>query len=406
MPSGCTPVGILRPIDRLIQPVAWTSVTTSGRSVSLSWNGNFSGQLKYYEAKSCSGTPNTLDITGQQMMQVAALNPATEYSFEIQGTINDTTSSLPCITAKTPSFDPFVLTAAQAYGAEISVPITINVKTDEAHDIMVEYRDQTMSNQTWTSINKSNNGTTTLKIAGSTLIQANAQMSLRTTENCYFATGGFNFSNILLTNANTKLTTGTNEKYEVQLSDLTITCNSSDNNDGDGGGNFGPPGDSSMFSKRATLVIAPGGFTYIEDNFLSPDCTKDRVSSLTELGAYVLPGPDSVSDTYPIDVTPKELSGIFFMQEMVDRANNHPEQFACGVGGWVVNKSQSLTNTKCASTGKTDYIRLKVIPSQTAGDRLYPCDPPDKDSSEYGKTAATRIPTCDITSESFYFKRQ
>jgi hypothetical protein len=404
--SGCTPVEIPRLMDHMSQPVAWTSVTTSGRSVSLSWFGNFSGLLKYYEAASCSGTPQTFDVNGQQMIEVAALKPSTAYSFKIDGTINGTPAALPCITAITTSFDPFMLTAAEAYSAEISVPITINIKTDETHDIMLESRGQTMSNQKWTSISKSNNGSTTLKISGSTLIQANAQLSLRTTNNCYFTTGGVYFSDILLTNANTKLTAGTTDKYSAQLTDLAITCNSGNNNGGDGGGgNFGPPGDSSMFSERMILVIAPGGFTMIEDKFLSADCTKNRVSSRTELGAFVLPGQDSVVDTHPVDVTPKELNGIFFMQEMVDRANSDPEQFACGVGGWVLSKSQNLTNTKCASTGKTDYIRLKVVPSQSVGDRLYLCDNPDMDS-EYGKTAATRIPTCDITSESFYFKRQ
>jgi hypothetical protein len=393
-------MSILRPGERIIQPAAWTAVQTDGTSAYLTWNGNFAGSaIESFNSLDCDPSKlrgSTPIETNWKSFLFDGMSPATVYSFRITGS-----ESLPCINAKTTSFDPLIMPEASTL--TVNVPISVNVKSGQQHIIMLDYRNEQKPNRIWKIIDDTVNGPQLFTILGAD-VETGSQLAIKAGQNCYFKTNGLYYSDILFTKDNLILTDTTSYGYTFKPTDLTITCNSS-TNDGDGGENFGPPMDSTMFSERMTLVIAPSGFTMIEDKFLSPDCTKTRVSSRTELGTFVLPGPDSVPDTYPVDVTPKDLDGIFFMQEMVDRANSDPDQFACGIGGWAINTRQNLSNTKCASTGKTDYLRLKVIPSQTAGDRLYLCDPPGQDS-EYGKTAATRIPTCDITSESFYFKRQ
>jgi hypothetical protein len=181
-----------------------------------------------------------------------------------------------------------------------------------------------------------------------------------------------------------------------------VICDGSSENGGGGSDSFGAVTGMVTFSKRMNLKITNGAFTMIEDLFQSPNCSlSTRLSSRIELGSLVLPGQDSVADTYPVDVTTKDLSGIIFSDAAVTAANTYPDRFGCGIKGWVKEKAQSISSSNCADIGKTGYYRLKVV----GGDKLYLCESQGKDNV-YGETAATRIPSCDVTAASSYFKRE
>ncbi len=181
-----------------------------------------------------------------------------------------------------------------------------------------------------------------------------------------------------------------------------VICDGSSENGGGGSDSFGAVPGMVTFSKRMNLKITNGAFTMIEDLFQSPNCSlSTRLSSRIELGSLVLPGQDSVADTYPVDVTTKDLSGIIFSDAAVTAANTYPDRFGCGIKGWVKEKAQSISSSNCADIGKTGYYRLKVV----GGDKLYLCESQGKDNV-YGETAATRVPSCDATADSSYFKRE
>jgi hypothetical protein len=197
------------------------------------------------------------------------------------------------------------------------------------------------------------------------------------------------------------------ESKFFHLTGATVThkliCDGQAETNGGGGPHFfGAVPNLSSYSKKKTLKITNGAFTMIEDLYRNSGCNeRARLSTRIELGTVVLPGPDSVQGTHPVDVTSKDVSGVIFAEDAVRAANANPGQFGCGIGGWVRDKPQSILKTECGSPGRTEYHRLKII-----GDRLFMCDQ-GQDRSEQAQTAADRIQTCEVdetAGESF--KRQ
>jgi hypothetical protein len=152
------------------------------------------------------------------------------------------------------------------------------------------------------------------------------------------------------------------------------------------------------YSRLKQLKITKNAYIMRQDVFTSKDCTGYPVSSNTEHGVFVLPAVD-LEGTIPIDLTQKDLNGAIFTQEGVDIANKLPNQFGCGLTGWVKGTVRKLGDSKCGEADKTHYERLKVD-----GDRLYMCG--SGQNKDYGNTQDMRIPSCDITPEMMYFTRQ
>ncbi len=183
-----------------------------------------------------------------------------------------------------------------------------------------------------------------------------------------------------------------------------VICDGASSNDGGGGGGDSLGGYPAMkqASKGVNLKITNGAFTMIEDLYDSSNCAVGtRVSSRVELGALFLPGPDFLKETFPIDVTSKELSGAIFTDAGILAAKTEPNRFGCGIREWVKGQRVNLRDSSCAKNmGRTKYERLKIV-----GDRLYVCDI-DGEDDVYGMTPDMRIPSCEINEQSFFLKRQ
>jgi hypothetical protein len=182
-----------------------------------------------------------------------------------------------------------------------------------------------------------------------------------------------------------------------------VVCDGAASNDGGGGSeSFGGYSTMKLASKGINLKITNGAFTMIEDLYESGNCAVGtRISSRVELGALSLPGPDFLKDTFPIDVTSKEISGVIFTDASVLAAKAEPDRFGCGIKEWVKGQRINLKGSVCGKeVGRTKYERLKVV-----GDRLYFCEV-DGEQDAYGMTPDMRIPSCEINEQSFFLKRQ
>ena len=183
----------------------------------------------------------------------------------------------------------------------------------------------------------------------------------------------------------------------------TIICDGVSGNYGGGDALGGYP-TMRPASKAINIRITNGAFTITEDLYESDNCTSGtRISSRVELGALVLPGPDFLKDTFPIDVTSKDLSGVLFTDAGVLAAKTDPNRFGCGIRDWVKGQRASLRESRCGKEikiGRTEYERLKIV-----GDRLYICEISGNED-DYGKTPDMRVPSCEITDQSFFLKRQ
>jgi hypothetical protein len=181
-----------------------------------------------------------------------------------------------------------------------------------------------------------------------------------------------------------------------------VICDGASSNNGGGGDLLGGYPTMKQASKGVNLKITNGAFTMIEDLYESGNCAVGtRISSRVELGALSLPGPDFLKDTFPIDVTSKEISGAMFTDAGVLAAKTEPDRFGCGIREWVKGQRMNLKDSVCGKEiGRTKYERLKVV-----GDRLYICEI-DGEQDSYGNSPEMRIPSCDINRESFFLKRQ
>ena len=392
------------PIDNRISALRIYNVSVNPTSVEFNWipDGVIPSNVKLYkhEGINCSNTgtevslipPSDFALSASQ--KIASLAKITDYSFKLK----TTDSSVPevCFNARTTDGDPPFRMPQDA--TTVAFEAETNVTDGKSHKILLKG----MASQQTEKYSLTFHQTSSYSERSITVDQnlMGQDMNLVAPNGCQFVMGSSQFTQISLTESNTVYDSGTNVA-RVLTDGLLVQCNGTG---GDENQNEGPEIDAlgsvpeRTYSRLNKLKIGKDAFIMRQDVFTSKDCMGYPVSSNTEQGVFVLPAVD-VEGTIPIDVTQMDLNGAIFTIEGVDVANKAPDQFGCGLSGWVKGKVQNLAKSKCGEVGKTHYERLKV-----KGGRLYMCS--SGQNKEYGNTSEMRIRSCDITSDMEYFIRQ
>lgn len=379
------------------QKPVFTGYNAGSRWIDLSWRSSNPVTLRQYSGEGCSGAEKIITINqplGTQpknRVSVHDLSPKTKYSFKISTNAPNPVYS-DCQSVMTASAN------APDWSSGNSQPVPAT-----ADFVGPEFRSTVTNGKTY-KLRLSINGrapvdsySQVIPASGSAILLnvpaavAHGQiLTAWTPDGCSFVgNDGRRFPSLALP---------INSGWTVP----TIICDGSSANYGGGGDSLGGYPTMSLVSKGVNVRITNGAFTMTEDLYESGNCSEGtRISSRVELGSFVLPGPDILKDTFPIDVTSKDLSGVMFTEAGVLAAKSDPNRFGCGLREWVKGQRLNLKDSMCGKEiGRTKYERLKVI-----GDRLYICEIPG-DEDAYGMTPAMRIPSCEINEQSFFLKRQ